>query len=257
VDRLERAGSGWIINDEIIAPLVVGAGGHFCPIARRFRAKDRDDLIVAQEVEFVMSPEQQTECRVQKHIPELYFCQDLRGYGWCVRKGDHLNIGLGRIDKRQLHTHVQAFLKFIRRCDRIGFDVSDRLNGHTYFAYAPKAHNIFPDGILLIGDAFGTAIAASGEGIGPAILSGIAAARTTIEADGDYRSASLGTFSKSMDDWLSAGPSIADLLPRTLRQRLAATFLQQKWFCRGVVIDRWFLQRRNKWACNGQYALVI
>jgi hypothetical protein len=27
----------------------------------------------------------------------LLFCRDLEGYGWCVRKGHYLNVGIGPI----------------------------------------------------------------------------------------------------------------------------------------------------------------
>jgi len=35
VRSIERAGNGWIVNGEIKARLLVGAGGHFCPVARQ------------------------------------------------------------------------------------------------------------------------------------------------------------------------------------------------------------------------------
>src|SRR5262249_61444542 len=28
------AGTGWIVNDRLAAPMLVGAGGHYCPVAR-------------------------------------------------------------------------------------------------------------------------------------------------------------------------------------------------------------------------------
>ena len=52
--------------------------------------------VAAQEVEFPVTPEQEPQIQLRGEIPELYFCQDLAGYGWCFRKGNYLNIGLGR-----------------------------------------------------------------------------------------------------------------------------------------------------------------
>src|SRR5262249_55373950 len=50
---LERAGEEWIVNGEIRSRLVVGAGGHFCPVARLTGAKaGADTVVVAQEAEF-------------------------------------------------------------------------------------------------------------------------------------------------------------------------------------------------------------
>ena len=41
----------WVVNDEIEAPLLVGAGGHFCPVAQHLGAVLADETIVAaQEV---------------------------------------------------------------------------------------------------------------------------------------------------------------------------------------------------------------
>jgi len=98
LDSLERCAGGWRANGSIEARLVVGAGGHFCPVARHFGARvgRGEAAVYAQEAEFVMSPEQAAGCRVRPQIAELYFCRELDGYGWVVRKGAVLNVGLGR-----------------------------------------------------------------------------------------------------------------------------------------------------------------
>jgi len=41
LDSLQREGNRWIVNGEISTPLVIGAGGHFCPVARFMGAKAR------------------------------------------------------------------------------------------------------------------------------------------------------------------------------------------------------------------------
>lgn len=93
-ESIERAGNSWIVNGSISAKLLIGAGGHFCPVARMLGPSAARELVVAaQEVEFEMSPAQAAACRVESSTPELYFCRDLRGYGWCFRKGYFLNIG--------------------------------------------------------------------------------------------------------------------------------------------------------------------
>jgi flavin-dependent dehydrogenase len=137
---------------------------------------------------------------------------------------------------------VQEFISYIRHSYRIAFDISHRLNGHAYIAYAGLGQGALQDRVLLIGDSLGTAVPASGEGIGPAILTGLLAAKTIIEARGDYGSR-LTQFSQSVRENLSSPWSFSDLLPAALRQRLAAKLLQTEWFCRKVVLDSWFLQR--------------
>ena len=100
---LQRDNDGWIVNGNIRARLVVGAGGHFCPVAKLTGAKPpRENAVVAQEAEFEMDERQQAGCRVRAEIPELYFCADIKGYGWCFRKQNFLNIGLGRMDQHRL-----------------------------------------------------------------------------------------------------------------------------------------------------------
>ena len=84
---LERLGGFWIVNGRMKTPLVIGAGGHFCPVARFLGAKFGSETIVAaQEAEFEMDARQQARCSIRAEIPELYFCSDMKGYGWCFRK---------------------------------------------------------------------------------------------------------------------------------------------------------------------------
>ena len=88
LSSIERIGDEWLVNGQIKTQLIVGAGGHFCPVARFMGSKSNvENAVAAQETEFEMSSEQQERCSIRPEIPELYFCSDLRGYGWCFRKG--------------------------------------------------------------------------------------------------------------------------------------------------------------------------
>jgi hypothetical protein len=100
--------------------LVIGAGGHFCPVARLRGANARHEVsVAAQEMEFEMSETQREQCSIRPEIPELYFCADMKGYGWCVRKKDFLNIGLGRLDPHALPSHLAAFGAFLKKRERL------------------------------------------------------------------------------------------------------------------------------------------
>src|SRR5579863_7443511 len=56
---LRRDQDQWIVNEEIRTPLVVGAGGHFCPVARQVaQPLDEQAVVLAQEIEFQMSAEE-------------------------------------------------------------------------------------------------------------------------------------------------------------------------------------------------------
>ena len=50
---IRRVGDKWIVNDNVEAPVIIGAGGHFCPVARHLRGSaDTSAPIVAKEAEF-------------------------------------------------------------------------------------------------------------------------------------------------------------------------------------------------------------
>ena len=243
---LERSGGAWIVNGEIQARLIVGAGGHFCPVARFLGADARQEVAVAaQEVEFEMNPRQRDSCSIRGPIPELNFCADMKGYGWCFRKGDFLNIGLGRLDQHSLPHHVSDFVRFLKKTGKVVFDLPSSMLGHAYLIFRETKRNIASDGILLIGDAAGLAYSQSGEGIRPAIESGLLAAKAIIAADGkyarnlleSYRGMVASRFGESQD-WSTR---IGRRLPPRWMHSLARMLLATRWFSRHVVLDRWFL----------------
>ena len=142
--REQAAGSS---TGNIRTRLVVGAGGHFCPVAKLTGAKPaRENAVVAQEAEFEMDDRQQAGCRVRPDMPELYFCADIKGYGWCFRKHNFLNIGLGRMDQHRLSEHVAAFVRFLKSTGRISFDVPSALLGHAYLLYGVSERKVVDDG---------------------------------------------------------------------------------------------------------------
>lgn len=244
---LERSGDHWIANRQIRTRLLVGAGGHFCPVARLTGAKASGECaVVAQETEFEMDSEQRAACAVRPELPELYFCSDLKGYGWCFRKQNYLNVGLGRMDPHRLSEHVGAFMRFLTTRGRIGFDVPSALLGHAYLIYGASTRRMVDDGVLLTGDAAGLAYSQSGEGIRPAIESGLLAAKAILAADGKYNRETLAAyrmflaerFGESSEDWVT---KMGRRLPASLIRSLGRRLLNTRWFVRDVVINRWFL----------------
>lgn len=241
---LERRGGLWLVNDAITTPLIIGAGGHFCPVARFLGAKlgASEPAVTAKEIEFEMNPQQVAECRVRADTPELYFCRDLKGYGWCFRKGDYLNIGLGREGNQGLAQQLGDFCDFLRQRGRIPGNIPDKFHGHAYLLYGHSPRKLLDDGVLLVGDAAGLAYPESGEGIRPAVESGLIAAAAIVEAGEDYRSQRLQAYANRLRARL--GPEAAsagDMIPGFLRNVLARALLGSSWFTRRVVLDRWFL----------------
>jgi geranylgeranyl reductase family protein len=242
--RKEQA--DWIVNDSIRARLVVGAGGHFCPVARLMAGDTRDEssVVLAQEVEFEMSADEATACRVEPTVPELFFCEDLRGYAWCFRKEKFLNIGIGREGESRLATLMAAFCDWLYRSGRVPMPIADRAHGHAYRLYRGRPRQTTADGVLLIGDAAGLAYPQSGEGIRPAIESGLLAAATIVAARGDFHLAALSEYTRRLADRfgrLQTQSAQRQIFPNAWRQALARRLLATRWFTRHVVIDRWFL----------------
>ncbi len=245
VAEVQREGNEWRVNGRFAAPLLVGAAGHFCPVARLLDGSSpAEATVVAREVEFLLERDALAACRVEPERPELYFCPDLEGYGWCVRKGSHLNVGLGRRDPRALPRHLASFLAWLVREGRLPAAPETGWHGHAYALRAGAPRRLAGDGVLLAGDAAGLAFAASGEGIFPAIVSGQLAADTILEA-GSAVGGSLGhRYAERLAEELGP-PRRARRPAGTLAAAAGAALLSSSWFARHVVLDRWFLHRRQ------------
>ncbi len=240
---LERRDGAWIVNGDIRTPLVVGAGGHFCPVARLLRGNRQriERAVIAQEVEFEMDASYQRECRVAGNTPEIYFCADLNGYGWCVRKANFLNIGLGREEDRNVAEHVRSFIGYLREKKRIPTDVPAAFRGHAYMLYRGASSSLVEDGALLVGDAAGLAYPQSGEGIRPAVESAVTAAGVILDAAGDYRRSRLLPYSSLLAVRFGKDGPASRILPQSVKRCMGSMLMMNRWFVRQVVLDRWFL----------------
>jgi geranylgeranyl reductase family protein len=248
--ELRRAGGRWIANEQIEARWLVGAGGHFCPVARWLGVRPGETepaTLVAREIEFEMSSAQQASCRVHPELPELIFAADLRGYGWVVRKGDWLNVGIGRQDTTAFGRQADEFLDWLERCGRVPQGFPRHLRGHAYLLYDEASRPLAGEGVLLVGDAAGLAYARSGEGIRPAVESGLLAARA-LRQDGApdaagraYERALVARFGRRHG---RKRRGVSDWLPERWRGAVAGRALATPWFARRVVVEHWFLHRR-------------
>jgi flavin-dependent dehydrogenase len=244
VSSIRRAARGWVVNGTIEAAILVGAGGHFCPVVQALGFRPAGErAVVGREVELPLSRAEADACGVDPETPHLIFCDDLRGYGWILRKGDALNIGLGRDDPHRLPRHTEAFLSSIdpalaARARRAHW------NGHAYLLRDASQRPPAGDGFVLVGDAAGLAYANSGEGIRPAVISGLLAAETILDAGGRSTAADLAPYEArlarrfprhgegSIDSWLPDGA-----LAGAVRRLIAVP-----WFARHVILNRSFLR---------------
>jgi flavin-dependent dehydrogenase len=244
---LRRTSSRWIVNHDISTPVVVGAGGHFCPVARRLNAPRSTGAVVATlEAEVPLSDEQIERVRLQADTPQLYFYDDLNGYGWCFLKGKFLNVGIGRQDSRELPRHARTFLAFLISRQAVPGDLPMRFRGHAYLLAGDTPRQCIGDGVLLAGDSVGLADQHSGEGIRPAVESGVLAADAVLSAAGRYDRDNFEPYRQRLRTRFGSlkqkGSGAAPLAPWLVRS-LSHVLMANRWFTRHVVLDRWFLGR--------------
>jgi geranylgeranyl reductase family protein len=244
VSRIQRVGTRWIVNAAVSAPMLVGAGGHFCPVARYLNPDaSTGNLVIAQEAEFPIDSGD-ASWRLAPGIPELYFSHDLNGYGWCFRKGAYLNIGLGRLDRHGVKSAVAEFVDFLRVQRKVPGRATWRWCGHAYLVEGLRPRRATGEGVLLAGDAAGLAVPQSGEGIWPAVRSGLLAASAILEASGVYTRERLAGYDAKLrrryavPTAFRASAAITTVLGRRL--------LERPWFVRHIVLDRWFLHRTGR-----------
>ena len=239
VETLRRTGSIWVINDMIETPVLIGAGGHFCPVARHLRGGRADPAqpIVAKEAEFLnlRHPDDAFDA------PSLYFCRDLEGYGWCVPKGEYVNVGMGRRDSRDLNTHVREFVSFLKTRGIEAESGDIRWHGHAYFASGAGQRPLIGPAVMLAGDAAGLAYPESGEGIRPAIESGRLAAKTLIAAHGRYEVEQLRPYEEAIRAMHPAAPQRRAAI-RAVSAVIGPLLLRSPAFSRHVLLNRWFLR---------------
>jgi flavin-dependent dehydrogenase len=162
------------------APVVIGAGGHRCPVAKALgEVSEREEVVIAQESETRLPPERLRDLRRFMDAPELYVERDLKGYGWYFPKEDVLNIGIGVVSGpgADLPRRREALLAALQASGHLPPDLAiEPFRGHAYVVRRRAPRRLAGERFCLVGDAAGLARDLSGEGIGPAIRSGLLAA---------------------------------------------------------------------------------
>lgn len=255
ITSVRQEDDGWVVNERFRAPVLVGAGGHFCPVARTLNGSlEGAPLVVAQEAEFEIPREDAAWFTTAPETPELYFSRDLKGYGWCFRKQDYINVGFGRLDSSQLARRSLGggglprasaeFVDFLKAAGKIPQDAQWRWRGHAYLLSTSPRRRIVDRGVILAGDAAGLAYPQSGEGIRPAIESGLIAAATIVAADSRYTRDRLAPYEKCLRARFADQPLMrlmARVIPSSLMSTLGARLFDNPAFVRHVLLDRWFL----------------
>ena len=211
VRTIRSEAGAYIVDEAFRCKYLIGAGGTRCPVYRTLfrelnpRASELQTVTLEHEIEY---PWKDPDCHL------WFFGRGLPGYSWYVPKQNGwLNVGIGgmadrmkarRGDIREHWAHLQDTL------DRTlapgaRYDPS----GYSYFLRG-RVEVVRHDNAFITGDAAGLATRDMAEGIGPAVRSGIRAARSVLDGHPyrlqDVTGASLGGgwVSRALD-WAMTG----------------------------------------------------
>lgn len=208
VREIERDGMDYVIDGAFRCRYLVGAGGTSCPVYRTFfhdlNPRARELQTATLELEY--------PCDWKVADCHLWFFMDgLPGYAWYVPKQDgFINIGIGgmatrlKAGERQLAQYWDLFVRHLQERNFIDDRPLDP-KGYSYYVRG-NVDVIRIDNACIIGDAVGLATRDMCEGIGPAIQSGIRAAKA-IAGDSEFSLQDLKPYSGSgvVSRWLERG----------------------------------------------------
>lgn len=216
VKTISRDAGRYVVDGAYACRYLVGAGGTTCPVRRAIfpdgRQKSRQIVTLEKEFEY---PARDDVCHL------YFFRRGLVGYAWIVPKGNNfVNVGLGGKAKyfkssgSNIHDHFRAFLDDMVHEQRLDAATAGNLRetGHPYYLFT-HGGEIKRDNCFLIGDSAGLASVDLGEGIGPAVESGLMAAREIL-GTGIYRKEDISV--------CSFGGIVGRLVRRANRRHLAA-----------------------------------
>ncbi len=182
VTAIQKDNAGYCIDGKYRCEYLIGAGGTHCPVYRKFFAnlhlRPQKSLITAVEAEFPFS-------WIDSNCYLWFFENGLPGYAWYVPKGNgYLNLGIGgkwaSMKKRgeNIKTHWNRFIEKLLTESLIP-DQTLHPRGYAYYLRG-RDKNVRHRNAFLVGDAAGLATLDMGEGIGPAVASGLRAAEAII-----------------------------------------------------------------------------
>ena len=179
VKKVERADGAWVVDGALRAPVLVGAGGTHCPVARALFPRKPQPPVGVKERELPADAAELAACRAGGDgEPELLLHDDLSGYSWNVPKTDWLNVGSGTARAREVSAAWRrARDLFAPHLPPSAASALEGLEGWSYHLFEPAHLEACErDGAYLAGDALGLAQPFTAEGILPAVLSGRLAA---------------------------------------------------------------------------------
>jgi flavin-dependent dehydrogenase len=182
VSHIRTEGGFFIIDDAYRCRYLVGAGGTPCPvyhsIFREVNPRAHDSQITAMEDEFQFEA-------TERGCHLWFFDKKLSGYSWYVPKGKEcVNVGVGgnaAVMKERGQSIVQHWENLVKKLSDIGFVRGHQFQPRAYTYYLRrKVGRVHQNNAFIVGDAAGLATRDMGEGIGPAVRSGILAAEAIL-----------------------------------------------------------------------------
>jgi flavin-dependent dehydrogenase len=195
---------GYVIDEEFRCRYLIGAGGTRCPVYRTLfrelnpRVSELQTVTLEHEIEYDWKD---PACHL------WFFDKGLPGYSWYVPKENGwLNVGIGGMAERMkasggdIKHHWNRFIGTLDKTLAPGARYEP--TGYSYFLRG-RVEVVRRDNAFITGDAAGLATRDMAEGIGPAIRSGLRAAKSIVDGTpyrlDDVTGASLG------GGWVSRG----------------------------------------------------
>lgn len=197
VQQVREDNGYFIIDDKYRCEYLVGAGGTNCPVYNQLfkpispRDDNRQFSTLEEEFDY-----QYTNSRALF----WYLDNNLSGYSWYTPKSDNrLTIGIGgylsqmKARQENIRDHWNMFIEKLKRLSLVPPDMKFKPKGWSY--YARSADQVYQIGnAYIVGDAAGMATVEMGEGIRPAVHSGILVARSITEGQ-PYTAEPIGRYS--------------------------------------------------------------
>ncbi|MBW2180123.1 MAG: NAD(P)/FAD-dependent oxidoreductase [Deltaproteobacteria bacterium] len=196
VRHIRKEDDGFIIDNTYRCKFLVGAGGTNCRVYGTFfsgiNPRKKKYLVITMEEEF----------KYDYHDPEChlwFFDNKLKGYSWYVPKGNgYLNVGIGgkltglKDTEESIYDHWDRLVQKLEDLSLVKNRMFKPKGCGYYIREKVKAVRI--GNAFIVGDAAGLATLDMGEGIGPAVQSGIRAAEAIISGK-PYSIKSIGRYS--------------------------------------------------------------
>lgn len=196
VRKIERQNGSFIIDESYRCKYLIGAGGTRCPVYRELFHEQNPRAKLLQ----IATLEKEFPYEWQNDECHLWFLGDgLPGYAWYVPKANgFINVGLGgKAEKmksagNRLQDYWTGFTKKLSS-DALIQDVNYKPTGYSYYLRG-DVDVIRKGNAMIVGDAIGLASIDMGEGIGPAVQSGLLAANAIV-GDEEYDLGKLAKYS--------------------------------------------------------------